>query len=171
METEFKPNVDLMKVFNSQIMLINDVENAENGLILIKAGADGPPIHTHPEQEELFKVLKGELQVYQTNKWVTVRAGEDIFTPKNMVHSYRSRDTEDCLFAYHLTPKQNFSNMLQTFEKMTNEGKLKSTSDIRSIIYLAMAFKKFSSEYVSVKPPAFVMSIMAGIGKLLGFKI
>jgi len=61
--------------------------------------------------------------------------------------------------------------MLQTFEKLTNEGKLKSTSDIKSIIYLAMAFKKYSSEIVSIKPPAFVMSMMAGIGKLLRFKI
>jgi len=171
MKTTFKPNVDLMKVFNSQIMLINDVNNSENGQILIKAGADGPPLHTHPEQEEYFKIIKGQLQVYHANKWVIVHEGEEIFTPKNMVHSYRSRDTEDCLFAYHLTPRRNFSTMLQTFEKLTNEGKLKSTSDIQSIIYLAMAFKKYSSEIVSTKPPAFVMSMMAGIGKLLRFKI
>ena len=171
MTTEFKPNVDLMKVFNSQIMLINDIENSENGLILIKAGADGPPIHTHPEQEEYFTVVSGQLEVYQKNKWIILKTGAEIFTPKNTAHSYRSRHTGDCLFKYQLTPKRNFSNMLMTFEKLTTEQKLNSTSDIKSIIYLALTFKKFRSEITSVNPPQFVINSMAGIGKLLGFKI
>ncbi len=111
MKTTFKPNVDLMKVFNSQIMFINDVDNSENGQILIKAGADGPPIHTHPEQEEYFKIIKGQLQVYHANKWVTVHEGEEIFTPKNMAHSYRSRDTEDCLFVSSYTQAKFFNDV------------------------------------------------------------
>ncbi len=40
MKTEFKPNVDLMRAFNSQVMLINDKTGTENGLTLIRAGAD-----------------------------------------------------------------------------------------------------------------------------------
>jgi quercetin dioxygenase-like cupin family protein len=171
MATEFNPNVNLMKVFNSQIMLINDVENSENGVILIKSGADGPPIHTHPEQEEYFTVISGQLEVYQKNKWIALKAGEKIFTPKNTAHSYRSRSAENCLFKYHLTPKRNFSNMLLTFEKLTTERKLNSTSDIKSIIYLALTFKKFRSEITSVNPPQFVINIMASIGTLLGFKV
>jgi mannose-6-phosphate isomerase-like protein (cupin superfamily) len=171
MEKEFIPNVDLMKVFNSNCMLINDIENSENGIILIKTGTDRPPLHTHPEQEEHFIVIKGELEVYHKNKWVVVKEGEKIFTPKHMTHSFRSRHHEDCLFEYYLTPKRNFSEMLLTFEKLTNEQKLKSTSDLKSIIYLALTFKKYSKEYVSVVPPQFVINTMAGIGKLLGMKI
>ncbi len=171
MKNEFIPNVDLMKVFNSQAMLINDAEHSENGIILIKAGADGPPLHTHPEQEEYFVILRGQLEVYHKKKWVVVKEGEKIFTPKNMIHSFRSRHHEDCLFEYYLTPKRSFSEMLLTFEKLTNEQKLKSTSDLKSIIYLALTFKKFSREYVSAEPPQFVINIMAGVGKLLGYKI
>ncbi|HVF81387.1 MAG TPA: cupin domain-containing protein [Flavisolibacter sp.] len=171
MPTEFKPNVDLMKVFNSQIMVVNNIDNSENGQILIKAGADGPPIHLHPEQEEYFQVVSGQLEVYHKNKWVTLKTGEKIFTPKNTAHSYRSRHTADCLFTYHLTPRRNFSDMLRTFEQLTTEQKLNSTSDIKSIIYLALTFKKFRSEITSVTPPHFVINIMAGIGNLLGFKV
>jgi mannose-6-phosphate isomerase-like protein (cupin superfamily) len=171
MKREFIPNVDLLKVFNSSAMLIDDAENSENGIILIKARADGPPLHTHPEQEEYFVVLKGELEVYNKGEWVVVKEGEKIFTPKHMTHSFRSRHHEDCLFEYYLTPKRNFSEMLRTFERMTNENKLKSTSDLRSIIYLALAFKKYKKEYVSVNPPQFVINTMAGIGNLLGYKI
>jgi mannose-6-phosphate isomerase-like protein (cupin superfamily) len=171
MRPEFKPNVNLSKAFHSQMMLINDMEDGENGQLLIQAGTDGPPIHTHPEQEEHFTVIKGQLEVYQKDRWITVKAGEEIFTPKKMAHSYRSRHNEDCLFEYRLTPKRNFSGMMRTFERLSNENKLNSTSDLKSIIYLSVALKQYESESISVKPPQFVINIMAGIGKLLGFKI
>jgi mannose-6-phosphate isomerase-like protein (cupin superfamily) len=168
---EFKPNVNLMKAFNSQIMLVDNIPNTENGLVLIKAGADGPPIHKHAVQDEYFSIVSGQLQVYQTNKWITLNAGDEIYTPKNMTHTYRSRHSEDCIFAYRMSPKQNFSNMMQQFEKLINEDKLKGTSDIRSLIYLSVAFKKYRSELTSVDPPQFVINILAGVGGLLGFKL
>lgn len=171
MEVLFTPNVSLMQAFNSEVMLINDIENSENGQIRIKAGADGPPIHTHPEQEEYFHIISGQLEVYNKDKWVTLKAGDVIYTPINVAHTYRSRHSEDCIFAYRLTPNRNFSEMLQTFEQLTTEGKLLGTSDIKSIIYLSLTFKKYSSEITSVNPPPFVINFMAGIGKLFGMKV
>jgi mannose-6-phosphate isomerase-like protein (cupin superfamily) len=171
MTPKFNPNVDLLKVFHSQMMLIDNIENSENGQILIQAGADGPSIHTHPEQEEYFKIIRGQLEVYHKDKWVTLKAEEDIITPINMPHAFRSRHQEDCLFEYRLTPKGNFSKLMRTFERLSNEGKLNKLSNLRSIIYLSICIKMYSSEYVSVKPPQIVINIMARIGKLIGFKI
>jgi mannose-6-phosphate isomerase-like protein (cupin superfamily) len=171
MTPEFKPNVDLMKAFNTLMMIIDDIPNSENGQIIIKAGADGPPIHTHPEQEEYFKVISGQLEAYHKDKWVALKEGEEILTPKNMAHTYRSRRQDDCLFEYRLSPGRNFSGMIKTFERLGNENKLNSTSDLKSIIYLSLALKQYSSEYISVKPPQFAINLMGGIGKLLGFKI
>ena len=170
MKEEFKPNVDLLKAFNSQVMLINSIADSENGMTLIKSGANGPPIHTHPEQEEYFKVVSGQLEVYKKDKWNTLHAGDEIFIPKHTPHTYRSRTSQDCVFQYRLTPKGHFSEMMRSFEKLQNEGKLKGT-DIKSIIYLAMTFRKYNREVTSVVPPGFIISIMAGIGKLIGFKI
>lgn len=170
MNREFIPNVNLMKAFNSQVMLINDINGSENGMNLIRAGADGPPIHTHPEQEEYFKVVSGQIEVYKKNKWHTLKKGDEIIIPKQTAHTYRSRCTEDCIFEYMLTPKRHFSEMMQSFEKLQNTGKLKG-KDLKSIIYLALTFKKYKEEVKSVVPPDFVISVMAGIGKLLGFKI
>lgn len=170
MKTEFKPNVDLMKAFQSQIMLINDTQNAENGIVLHKAGADGPPIHLHPEQEEFFNIIRGELEVYVKDRWRTLKAGDTVFIPKKTPHTYRSRHTEDCVFEYTLTPFRHFSEMMQSFEKLQNEGKLTGT-DLKSIIYLSMSFRKYKDEVVSVSPPPFVISAMAGIGKLMGYEL
>lgn len=170
MNSEFKPNVDLKKAFHSQVMLINNISGSENGMNLILAGADGPPIHTHPEQEEQFSVVSGQLEVYRKDKWITLDTGDEIIIPVNTAHSYRSRHAEDCIFEYRLTPGRHFSEMMQTFEQLQNTGKLKG-KDLRSIIYLALTFKKYKKEVRSIVPPDFVISLMAGVGKLCGFKL
>lgn len=167
----YVPNVDLMVPFNSTTMLINDRPEAENGFTFIKAGADGPPIHQHPLQEERFVIVEGELEVFHSGKWHTLKAGESVFIPKKMPHSYRSRSSQDCLFSYELTPKGNFSAMLKNLEHISKNRRLKSTSDIRSLIHLAMVFSKYKKEVRSTKPPAFVMSAMAGLGKLFRYSI
>jgi len=171
MKTKFEPNVDLMTAFNSKVMLINDIQNSENGITFIKARADGPPIHLHQEQEEHFKILEGTLEVYLKDRWHQLQAGDEIFIPKQTHHTYRSRGNEDCLFAYCLTPKMNFSIMMKNFETLIADGKLKGPKDLKSIIHLAMVFDKYKSEVKSVTPPPFIMSTMALIGKGLGYKV
>lgn len=170
MKKEFKPNLDLTKAFKSKIQLINDIPNSENGIVLLQAGADGPPIHIHPEQDELFTIISGRLDVYKTDKWVTLNEGESIFIPKKTPHSYRSRHTKDCVFEYQLTPIRHFSEMMQSFQKLQSEGKLNG-KDLKSIVYLSMNFKKYKNEVVSVSPPPFVISAMAGLGKMVGYKL
>ena len=169
MDTPFNPNVNLLKAFNSQVMLINDREDCENGLTLIKAGADGPPIHLHPAQAEHFNVLQGRLQVYKEGKWHELGPGEEMFIPAQMPHSYRSRDAQDCLFAYRLTPGGRFSEMLKSFERLQDAGKI-TGKGLGSVIHLAMTFRQHRTEVVSVQPPNFVIVLVAGLGKLLGFK-
>lgn len=167
----FKPDIDISKAFRSTVMTTDEGEDCETGITFVEAGADGPPIHLHPNQDETFKVLQGKLEVYCQDKWYQLSAGEEIFVPKNTPHTFRSRDTADCYYAYHLTPKGGFTEMLRTFEQMMHANKIRSNSDIRSLIYLAMIFKKHDAEVVSVNPPPFVMTALAGVGKLFGFKL
>lgn len=168
---QFHPNVNLLKVFSSEVMLINDQENAENGLCLIQPDGDGPLIHAHPFQEEYFRVIEGKLEIYNKDRWYKVVAGEEMFIPKNTAHSFRSRDTTECLFEYSLTPKGNFSDMLKTIEKLMQNGNLNSTSDLKSLIYLSMVMNKYSNEMRSVKPPHFFISALSGIGSMLQYKL
>lgn len=170
-ETKFRANLDLSRPFRSKLMILNDLEESENGLILHEAGADGPLIHSHLYQEELFTIIEGELEVYKDKKWNKLSAGQTIYIPVNAPHSYRSRSAKDCLFSYRITPKGGFTEMMMCFEQLSREGKIKTFKDLRSLIYLSMAFKKFGKEGKSVDPPDFVINIMAKLGKILGYKI
>ena len=167
----FKPNIDISKAFRSTVMTTHERDDAETGISFIEAGADGPPIHLHPNQDETFKVLQGKLEIYRQDKWHQLSAGEEIFIPKQTPHTFRSRDPDGCFYEYIVTPKGGFTDMLRTFERLMEADKIRSNSDIRSLIYLAMTFKAHESEVVSVNPPPFVMTALAGLGKLLGFKL
>ena len=167
----FRPNVDHLVPFNSQVMLINDIPDSENGMNLIKANTDGPPIHAHPFQEEAIHVVEGTLEFFHRGKWNVLHEGERIYVKKNEPHSYRNRSNAQCIFEYRITPKGSFSDMMRTLEHLSKAGKLATTKDLRSLIYLSMTFKKYKRDVVSVQPPPFVINIFNTIGKLLGFKL
>jgi quercetin dioxygenase-like cupin family protein len=168
---DFKANIDHGKVFNSQIMIVNDQPNAENGTVLIRAKTDGPPIHSHSVQDEVLEVIEGKLDVYKGNKWETIQTGESIFIPKTTAHTYKNSSETDTYFKYFITPKGSFTSMMYDFERMIKQEKIKSTKNFTSIVYMAMVFRKYKDSLSSVEPPDFVMSLLAGIGKLLGFRI
>lgn len=171
MKIPFQPNIDITKAFHSTVMTLNDRHNAENGITFIESGADGPPIHLHPQQEEIFKVLQGKLEVYRKDQWHSLEAGDELVIPKNTPHSFRSRDAAPSYFEYIVTPKGNFTGMLQTFEALMLADKIRSNSDLRSLLYMAMIFKKHEQEIVSVTPPQFIMTGLSAIGKLIGFRL
>ena len=55
---------------------------------------DEPPLHVHPEQDEGFYVLDGELSLYLAGgEERLVRAGEFFLAPRGVPHSYRAGDT------------------------------------------------------------------------------
>ena len=91
--------------------------------------------------------------------------------PNNTAHTFRSRDTADCLFEYRLTPQGNFSNMLLAFEKLMDEGKLTSTTDLRSLLHMSMIYRKYDDEIQSISPPQFVLNIMAYVARMIGYKL
>lgn len=167
----FRTDSDLTVPFNSQVMFINDIPGSENGLTRIGSMTDGPPIHTHPIQEEWMEVLEGELEVFLDKKWQCLVVGNSIHIPKNVAHTYRNRSGQPCIFSYKITPEGDFTGMMQAFEQLSKQQKLKSTKDLRSLIHLAMAFKRYKKDVRSVVPPDFVMSIFAWIGRIFAFKL
>ena len=50
--------------------------------------------HDHPDTDEVFLVIKGEMQIGFRDREVTVRAGEMFVVPKGVEHITRAR--EEC---------------------------------------------------------------------------
>ncbi len=84
--------------------LVTSVET-ENRFVLLelrmKPGNEPPP-HIHYDQDEVYYILEGELEVYCMGEVRTVQAGETIFLPQNQAHAF-----------YYLSPTLRFLALLQ----------------------------------------------------------
>ena len=54
----------------------------------LKPGAGIPP-HVHTKEDEIFRVLEGEVEVMVDGKATVLKGGDMAFAPKNLVHSWK----------------------------------------------------------------------------------
>jgi mannose-6-phosphate isomerase-like protein (cupin superfamily) len=67
-------------------------EDGAGGLALIDEYVEsdfvGPPLHLHPDFDEAFYVLEGELTFRLRNEYVTAGPGELVFAPRGVPHTF-----------------------------------------------------------------------------------
>lgn len=136
-------------------------------------GMVGPPIHVHPTIEESYEVLEGEIEVYSGGGWSTVRQGESASVPPGEPHSVRNLGDEPARIRNLHAPALRFESFVRDMHHLIESGKIKSLppSEPRSAIYAAMLFGAYPDEIRVVRPPNFVFTALAGIGKLLRMRI
>lgn len=161
---QFQPSIDHLKVLGTQIQW-KPQANAEAGTVLLMPHKDGPPIHFHPSQEEVFFIQQGELQVYKKDQWVTLKAGDTLTIPKKTPHTYKNSSHELVLFDFCITPKVRFTKMIESMDEMVQQGKIKG-HDFKSIMYLSKVMAAYPDVTQSVAPPQFVVKAMAALGKI-----
>jgi quercetin dioxygenase-like cupin family protein len=66
-----------------------------NGLFVIEhmnLVNGGPPLHKHPNQEEYFYLISGEVRFAIGDKRLTLKAGESILGPRGIPHTFAAVD-------------------------------------------------------------------------------
>ena len=69
---------------NNQI--VEWVDNVEPGV--------GIPPHIHSREDEIFRVIKGEIEITVDGKTTVLKAGDTAFAPKNLPHAWKVVGTE-----------------------------------------------------------------------------
>lgn len=139
----------------------------------IGPGMGGPPLHVHPHADDVFELLEGELEVCVDGEWSTIRAGETAVAPAGRPHTFRNTSGKPVSIINHHRPPQRFEEFFRDMHSLIKQGKIKALppKDPRSAIYAAMLFAVYPDEIKVVKPPNAVFSVLAGVGKMLGFKL
>ena len=133
----------------------------------------GPPLHVHPHADDVFELLDGELEVCVDGEWSTIRAGETAVAPAGVPHTFRNSSGEPVLINNIHRPPQRFEEFFRDMHSLIKQGKVKALppKDPRSAVYAAMLFAAYPDEIRVVRPPNAVFSVLARVGKLLGFKL
>ncbi|MBT8184432.1 MAG: cupin domain-containing protein [Eudoraea sp.] len=68
----------------------------------LKPGSGIPP-HIHTKEDEIFRVIKGQVEIMVDNKATVLKSGDMAYAPKHMVHSWRvigDEAAEMCVSAF-----------------------------------------------------------------------
>jgi mannose-6-phosphate isomerase-like protein (cupin superfamily) len=127
-------------------------------------------VHKHPEADETYQVVSGALDVLFQGEWRTLRAGNTFTVPRGEVHAFRNSGAEAVRFINRHAPALGFQDHLETVHRLVRAGKIRGVGDPRSLIYMCMSAVRHRPD-VAVKPPQRVVNLMAGVGRLLGWRL
>lgn len=165
--------LDLTPVFGVRAQITADAR--DNGGEYVEMDCTVQPgsgsiVHYHPHQEETYRVVEGELGVLRDGEWSTLGAGESMTIPPGAVHAFRNRSSTPVRFINRHTPALGFQAHLETLDRLVRAGKIRGTNDLRSVMHMSMSATRHQPD-VPVRPPAWLVRVMAFIGHRLGYSI
>jgi mannose-6-phosphate isomerase-like protein (cupin superfamily) len=165
--------LDLRAVFGVEARIV--AEEAATGGEYVEmdctvSPGSGTMVHYHPGQVEVYQVLEGTLEVLRDERWRDLPAGESMTIPAGAVHAFRNGSGEPVRFLNRHTPALGFEDHMVTLDRLARAGKVRGTSDMRSLIHMSMSAVEHRPD-VPVKPPFWVIRLLAFIGRRLGYSI
>jgi mannose-6-phosphate isomerase-like protein (cupin superfamily) len=165
--------LDLRAVFGVSAQVTTASAAADGAYVEMECTADpgsGTMVHYHPEQEETFHVLEGTMEVLRGGAWIPVQAGQTHRVARGEVHAWRNPGSSPVRFQNVHRPALRFLDHMESLDRLAKAGKVRGTKDWRSLIYMSMSAAKYRPD-VTVKPPQWIINIMAFIGQRLGFTL
>jgi quercetin dioxygenase-like cupin family protein len=99
------------------------------------APGEGPPLHRHPNEDEVLYVLQGRLHVKLDETLHEAPAGSVVFIPKGVPHTWQNTGDDAARFLGLFAPAA--AGMERFFER---------SAELADDARVADAFKKFASE-------------------------
>jgi quercetin dioxygenase-like cupin family protein len=140
--------------------------------IVLSPGGGGAPLHVHPFQEERFEVKDGVVDVFHGGRWHTLHPGDVAFVPAGMPDQFKNTSDKPATILCRISPVLDFQDMNIAVAKLMAEGKIRSQTDLKSIIYSSMVLTRFPRSVRMLNPTyRWTTSLFAFIGKHLGYSI
>lgn len=78
----------------------------------------GPPLHRHPNQVEIFHVVKGQFLFHLNGNEIIRGPGSVVLIPKGAIHAFKNIGEESGLLHFEMIPALNSE---EGFYRMANE--------------------------------------------------
>lgn len=143
------------------------IVRSEPGVLEVEAvyGASGspPPPHLHPEQDEHFEVLEGELRVRLDGQERTVSAGETVDVPRKQKHQMWNASGAETRVRWQTKPAGRTEQWFRSVDRLVRESGGKQPGPL--------AFAPLLDEYrdtfrLAVGPDAVVKPALSLLGKI-----
>ena len=133
--------------------LLLEMESTYNGKSL------EPPPHYHPNQEEDFIVVDGELTVRINGKTKVLKRGDSLHIPKNKVHSMWNNSNSKTVVNWKVKPAMNTEYLLETGTGLANDGRT-NENGMPNILQAALLANTFANVFRLSQPSFAVQKIL-----------
>ncbi|MFD0878245.1 cupin domain-containing protein, partial [Massilia pinisoli] len=80
----------------------------------------GPPLHVHPNQDEIFFVVSGEYLFQVGQEKYQLKAGDTIFLPRKVPHTFAQTSEKGQMF-FLFQPSGKMEDFFRTLGKLKGE--------------------------------------------------
>lgn len=126
---------------DNQTEKLNGTET-NNGFLLIEQDDEpgvGIPLHIHQNEDELFRVIEGEMEITIDNQTYILKKGDTAFCPRGIPHSWTAIGNERLKTILFITP----SGLEPMFEELSHLDKF--PPDFTQVAKIA---KKYSIDFI-----------------------
>ena len=132
-----------------------------------------PPPHFHPYQEEAFTVISGELTVRINGRIKKITEGEQLFIPKNTIHSMWNTSGKQAVVNWKVMPALETEELLETTTGLANDGKT-NKNGVPPLLQAALLMERYKEEFQLAKPSKMlqklIFSSLRPIALMAGYK-
>ena len=163
---------DEIKGVSSTIRFVETTAQTGGEYLLVEIAYDGdgrpPPPHFHPNQDERFEVLEGEIHARLDDEPErVVRAGETLLVPAGTVHQMWA--SAPARQRWETRPALNTERFFETLW-----GFQRDTGGLPGPTQMALSLRHFSDEFRVLAPPPVVQRlafpVLAGVARLRGLE-
>lgn len=137
-------------------------------LVTLPATGDGPPIHRHVFQTELFEAIDGKLGLdCASKKWV-LEPGQSFTVPANTLHRCYAVEGKAIIFKATFKPAYSIEYLLTEMFEASNRKKSKDPSAFDACYILRQAKGEYYLGGFPSVVQQYIFPLIALIGKLFG---
>lgn len=142
--------------------------------VSLPGGSPGVPPHIHPQLEESFTVISGELDFLTPDgTWKNLWPGDHARIPPMTVHSFRPH-AQGVRVLVEIRPGARFEEMWRQFMGMAQDGKLGPAGDHLPFLQAMAMIREFPDVMALAGPPIFLQhafaAVLAPLARLRGYK-
>ncbi len=124
---------------------------------------DPPPKHFHPDQEEHFEVLEGELRVRVDGIEQTLAPGDEIDTPRRAVHQMWNPGREPARAVWRTSPPGRTEEWFRAIDRLHREGRVGSNGMPGPLAFGALLTEYRDVFRLAVAPDIVLRPVLAAL--------
>jgi len=169
---------EILNVRTGQRMIFRKIGKDNNGQLLEiecfnPSSGVKEPEHVHPFQESRFEVISGTMRFKVNGETHQVGSGASIVIPAGVSHYFWNDSGTEVHSIQSFKPALHIDDFFRTFFALARKNKL-NKNGLPNIFLISLISLRHKNEIRLVNPPwalqKFIFTILAPIGKLLGYK-